>query len=121
MLIYETNNVAAANAFRAVQSYLTRSNISGLTLVTVEEVQLDSTQKYLTVDDGNFYNISQTKNILYIIEFGTIFEQLKFFCGSTSFEINEFHFQLFYFLIANPINGLDLVRNWAVNILIKTI
>jgi hypothetical protein len=52
VLVYETNNVDADRAFAAVQSYLERTKIAGLSLGNVTRVTLDSTQKYLTVDDG---------------------------------------------------------------------
>lgn len=52
VLVYETNNVDADRAFTAVQSYLERTKVQGLSLGNVTRVTLDSTQKYLTVDDG---------------------------------------------------------------------
>ena len=52
VLVYETNNVDADRAFTAVQSYLERTKIAGLSLGNATRVTLDSTQKYLTVDDG---------------------------------------------------------------------
>lgn len=39
-------------ALSAVQAYLDRSKLPGLSLGNVSRVTLDSTQKYLTVDDG---------------------------------------------------------------------
>lgn len=52
VLVYETNNGDADRAFSGVQSYLERTKIPGLSLGNVSRVVLDSTQKYLTVDDG---------------------------------------------------------------------
>lgn len=46
MLVHETNNVDADRAFTAVQSYLERTKIPGLSLGIVSRVVLDSTQKY---------------------------------------------------------------------------
>ena len=51
--MHEANNLEATKAFAAVESYLDRTKIPGLTLANVTRVTLDSAQKYLTVDDGN--------------------------------------------------------------------
>ncbi|KAK4002516.1 hypothetical protein OUZ56_004340 [Daphnia magna] len=51
LLVHETNNVDVDRAFTAVQSYLERTKVPGLSLGIVSRVVLDSTQKYLTVDD----------------------------------------------------------------------
>lgn len=57
MLVYETNNVDADRAFKAVQSYINRTKIPGLTLANHTRVILDSTQRFLTVDDGTFHTL----------------------------------------------------------------
>ena len=52
VVVNEINNSAALNAFKAVETYLSSAKIPGLRLGKVGRVELDSTQKYLTVDDG---------------------------------------------------------------------
>lgn len=65
MLVHETNNVDADRAFTAVQSYLERTKVPGLSLGIVSRVVLDSTQKYLTVDDGKtFANFRELFKVL---------------------------------------------------------
>ena len=41
------------NAFKAVQAYVSAVPINGFTIGEVNQVQLDSSQKYLSVNDGN--------------------------------------------------------------------
>lgn len=52
VFVTETNNVDAETALTAVQAYLERMKLPGLSLGNVSRVTLDSTQKFLTVDDG---------------------------------------------------------------------
>ena len=57
VLVHETNNGDADRAFTAVENYLERTKVPGLSIGNVTRVILDSSQKYLTVDDGNFPDI----------------------------------------------------------------
>ena len=70
VLVYETNNVDAERAYRAVQNYLERTKIDGLSLAAnSSRVALDSTQKFLTVDDGKISylkcNTCNCKSVIY--------------------------------------------------------
>lgn len=57
VIVNEINNSAALNAFKAVEKYLDTAKIPGLSLGKVNRVELDSTKKYLTVDDGTDFRI----------------------------------------------------------------
>lgn len=69
-MVYETNNVDAERAYRAVQNYLERTKIDGLSLAAnSSRVALDSTQKFLTVDDGKIpylkFNTCNCNSVIY--------------------------------------------------------
>ena len=59
VIVYETSNSAAENAFKAVQNYISPAKLPGLTLGEVTQIPLDSSKKFLTVDDGKLVRLGR--------------------------------------------------------------
>ena len=54
VLVYEAKNTEAETAFKAVQGYLEKAKIPGLSMGNSSTVILDSARRFQSVDDGLF-------------------------------------------------------------------